>query len=73
MVINKKLSSLFQRGNSFLKTDFPIMGGAMTWLSENNLVSAISNSGGFGVIACGSMNPLKLEDEIKKNTKKNIL
>ena len=70
MIINKKLSSLFERGNSFLKTDFPIMGGAMTWLSENNLVSAISNSGGFGIIACGSMNASRLEYEIKKTQKK---
>ena len=70
MILNKKLSSLFKRGNSFLETKFPIMGGAMTWLSENNLVSAISNSGGFGVIACGSMDALKLEDEIKKTKKK---
>ena len=29
------------------------MGGAMTWVSERNLVAAISNAGGFGVIACG--------------------
>ena len=27
------------------------MGGAMTWVSERHLVSAISNAGGFGVIA----------------------
>ena len=32
-----------------------IMGGAMSWVSERHLVSAISNAGGFGVIACGSM------------------
>jgi enoyl-[acyl-carrier protein] reductase II len=29
----------------------------MTWVSERNLVAAISNAGGFGVIACGSMDP----------------
>ena len=33
------------------------MGGAMTWVSERHLVAAISNAGGFGVIACGSMSP----------------
>ena len=33
------------------------MGGAMTWVSERNLVAAISNAGGFGVIASGSMSP----------------
>ena len=34
-----------------------IMGGAMSWVSERHLVAAISNAGGFGVIACGSMSP----------------
>ena len=36
----------------------------MTWLSERNLVSALSNAGGFGVIACGSMTPKQLDQEI---------
>jgi len=41
------------------------MCGAMTWVSERNLVAAISNAGGFGVIACGSMTPDLLDDEIR--------
>ena len=41
-----------------------IMGGAMSWLSERHLVSAISNAGGFGVIACGAMTPELLDTEI---------
>jgi enoyl-[acyl-carrier protein] reductase II len=40
------------------------MGGAMSWVSERNLVSAISNAGGFGVIACGAMSPELLDTEI---------
>jgi enoyl-[acyl-carrier protein] reductase II len=40
------------------------MGGAMTWVSERNLVAAISNAGGFGVIASGSMSPALLGAEI---------
>ena len=40
------------------------MGGAMSWVSERNLVSAISNAGGFGVIACGAMSPELLDIEI---------
>ena len=44
--------------------NLPIMGGAMTWVSENNLVSATSNAVGFGVIAAGSMSPDMLEKEI---------
>lgn len=41
----------------------------MSWVSEHNLVAAISNAGGFGVIACGSMSPSMLEEEIKATQK----
>ena len=60
----KNLSSLMQRGCEFLGTDYAILGGAMSWVSERNLVSAMSNAGMFGVIACGSMTPDLLEKEI---------
>lgn len=59
------LHDIWQRGCSFLGTEYAILGGAMTWVSERNLVSAISNAGGFGVIASGAMSPNLLEDEIK--------
>lgn len=64
-----KLDFLWKRGKNFLNCQYPIMGGAMTWLSENNLVSSISNAGGFGVLACGSMNSFGLSEEIKKTQK----
>jgi enoyl-[acyl-carrier protein] reductase II len=59
------LKSLWQRGCEFLGVPMAIMGGAMTWVSERNLVAAISNAGGFGVLACGSMMPEMLDAEIK--------
>ena len=59
-----KLDSLWQRGCDFLGTETAIMGGAMSWVSERNLVAALSNSGGFGVLACGSMMPDQLDAEI---------
>ena len=68
--MNKKLQKLFSKGSKFLGVDIPIMGGAMTWLSESNLVSAISNAGGLGVIAAGSMNNNQLEKEILKTRQK---
>ena len=37
----------------------------MTWVSERNLVSAISNAGGFGVIASGAMSPAQLDEEVQ--------
>ncbi len=58
------LDRLWARGTAFLGTETAIMGGAMSWLSERHLVSAISNAGGFGVIACGAMTPALLEEEI---------
>jgi enoyl-[acyl-carrier protein] reductase II len=53
-----------QRGCNFLGTEYAILCGAMSWVSERNLVSAISNAGGFGVIACGAMTPELLDKEI---------
>lgn len=60
----QQLDALQQRGASFLGTRYAILGGAMSWVSERHLVSAISNAGGFGVIACGAMPPALLEQEI---------
>ncbi|MCC7282057.1 MAG: nitronate monooxygenase [Acetobacteraceae bacterium] len=59
-----ELDRLWAQGCAFLGTPTAIMGGAMSWVSERNLVSAISNAGGFGVLACGSMTPSLLEAEI---------
>jgi len=56
--------ALQARGAAFLGTELAIMAGAMSWVSERHLVSAISNAGGFGVIACGAMSPALLEAEI---------
>ncbi len=62
----------WSKGVKFLGSKYPIMGGAMSWVSESNLVAAISNSGGFGVLACGSMTPEMLEEEIIKTRKKTV-
>ncbi len=59
-----RLDRLWSRGTAFLGSRVAIMGGAMSWVSERHLVSAISNAGGFGVIACGSMGPELLAAEI---------
>ena len=59
-----RLRELMHRGIEFLGCDVAIMGGAMSWISERHLVSAISNAGGFGVIACGAMGPELLDSEI---------
>jgi len=58
------LDEFWKRGREFLGSPTAIMGGAMSWVSERNLVSALSNSGGFGVLACGAMPPELLDKEI---------
>ena len=60
----ERTKALMARGANFLGSDWAILCGAMSWVSERNLVSAISNAGGFGVIACGAMTPELLDTEI---------
>ncbi|HSW21619.1 MAG TPA: nitronate monooxygenase [Burkholderiaceae bacterium] len=59
-----RLTNLMARGAEFFGADYAILGGAMSWVSERRLVAAISNAGGFGVIACGAMTPSLLDAEI---------
>ena len=61
---SKLLSALMQRGVDFLGSEVAIVCGAMSWVSERNLVAAMSNAGGFGLIACGAMTPELLDREI---------
>ena len=60
-----EIGALMARGAAFFGADCAIMGGAMSWVSERNLVAALSNAGAFGVIACGAMDPARLAEEIK--------
>ena len=65
-----RLKRLMERGTDFLGCEVAILGGAMSWISERHLVSAISNAGGFGVIACGAMMPDMLDTEIAETKKR---
>ncbi|MEI6640442.1 MAG: nitronate monooxygenase [Novosphingobium sp.] len=64
MTAYPKTAALMARGAEFLGTEHAVLCGAMSWVSERNLVAAISNAGGFGVIACGAMTPELLDREI---------
>ncbi len=64
LLARAEFDRLSDRGRRFLGSRVAIMGGAMSWVSERTLVSAISNAGGFGVIAGGSMGPDALAQEI---------
>jgi enoyl-[acyl-carrier protein] reductase II len=60
----RRLARLWGAGTAFLGSELALLGGAMTWVSERHLVAALSNAGGFGVIACGAMEPEQLAAEI---------
>lgn len=60
----ERLQRRMARGAAFLGSEVAIVCGAMSWVSERNLVAAISNAGGFGLIACGAMTPELLDREI---------
>ena len=48
------IDTFFEKGRTFLDCKYPIMCGAMTWVSDPQLVSAIGNAGGFGLLAGGN-------------------
>ena len=60
---HERLSRLMKRGTDFLGCEVAILGGAMSWISERNLVSALSNAGAFGVIACANLSPTRDNNE----------
>jgi len=45
---------------------YPIIQGGMVWCSAWELVSAVSNAGGLGLLGAGSMNPDILREQIRK-------
>jgi len=59
-----EVDRLMARGAAFFGARYALLGGAMSWVSERNLVAALSNAGAFGVIACGAMEPHHLDAEI---------
>ncbi|MEW5801361.1 MAG: nitronate monooxygenase [bacterium] len=61
----KHVSKLWEKGVRFLGTKYAILCGAMTWVSEPHLVSAVSNNGGFGVLAGGNMQVDMLGNQIE--------
>ena len=48
------------------KIKYPIIQGGMIWNSGYKLASAVSNSGGLGLIGAGSMYPAVLREHIQK-------
>jgi len=57
--MDNRICTLFQ-------INYPIIQGGMVWCSGWRLASAVSNSGGLGLIGAGSMYPDVLLDHIRK-------
>lgn len=54
------------RVTSLLQTKYPVIQAGMIWASGWKLASAISNSGGLGVLGSGSMYPHILDEHLTK-------
>jgi enoyl-[acyl-carrier protein] reductase II len=69
---NLKDFKYWKRGKEFLGVEYPVICGAMTWLSDSRLVKAVSGAGGLGVLAGGNMPVNLLRDEINVLEKAGI-
>jgi len=49
-----------------LGTEYPLIQGGMAWVANADLAAAVSNGGGLGLIAAGSMNGDLLRKEIRR-------
>lgn len=57
---------LAARGSEFLGTEYPIVSGGMTWISNYELVKSVSDNGAFPVLAGGNMPPEMFEREVDR-------
>ena len=51
---------------ALLHIDYPLIQGGMAWVADASLAAAVSNGGGLGLIAAGSMNADLLRGEIQR-------
>ena len=63
---NKLSNRFFEKGRKFLGVEYPIICGAMTWVSDPKLVAAVANAGGFGCLAGGNTPPDILKEQIEE-------
>lgn len=60
------IENVWKKGKDFLGVKYPVIAGAMTWISNFELMKAVSDAGGFPVLAGGNM-PLDLfEQEVDR-------
>ncbi|MBV1816637.1 enoyl-[acyl-carrier-protein] reductase FabK [Clostridium cochlearium] len=51
---------------NMIGVNYPIIQGAMAWIADSSLVSAVSNAGGLGIIASGNQSTDMVKEEIRK-------
>lgn len=49
-----------------LGIEYPIIQGAMAWIADASLASAVSNAGGLGIVACGNADADWVRSEIRR-------
>lgn len=54
------------RITQLLSIDYPIIQGGMAWIATHKLAAAVSNAGGLGIIAAGSLPGHMIREEIRK-------
>lgn len=52
--------------SNMLEIKYPIIQGAMAWIADSSLASAVSNAGGLGIIASGNAPVELVREEIRK-------
>ena len=60
------IDRFFETGKQFLGCRYPIMCGAMTWVSDPQLVNHMSRCGGFGLLAGGNAPVEVLRQQIEE-------
>jgi enoyl-[acyl-carrier protein] reductase II len=64
--MEEALSKFWSKGRAFLGVRYPLISGAMTWISDSNLVRTVGEAGAFGVLAAGNMPVENLTAEIRR-------
>ncbi|MFC1642734.1 NAD(P)H-dependent flavin oxidoreductase [Myxococcota bacterium] len=59
-------TKLFRQGSDFLGVPYPIICGAMTSISDHQLVGAVARTGAFGLLAASNVPVAKLREEIEQ-------
>ena len=59
------IDRFFETGRQFLGCEYPIMCGAMTWVSDPKLVTAVGKAGGFGLLAGGNAPVDVLKEQVE--------